>query len=74
MVHLLITVSVTALSLTMENTAQNNLLEESPLGLGLNFGASPHLKDISFIKNHTVEQKLIFQILVWVRVQMLCWV
>ena len=29
MVHLLITVSVTALSLTMENTAQNNLLEES---------------------------------------------
>ena len=74
MVHLSITVLIKALSLTIGNTAQNNLLEESPLGLGLNFGASPHLKDISFIKNHTVEQKLIFQILVWVRVQMLCWV
>ena len=39
----------------MENTAQNNLLEESSLGLGLNFGASPHLKDISFMQNHSVE-------------------
>ena len=55
MVHLLITVSVTALSLTMENTAQNNLLEESPSGLGLSFSASPHLKNISFIQKHTVE-------------------
>ena len=49
MVHLSITTLMKALSLTMENTAQNNLLEESPLGLGLNFGASPHLKDISIL-------------------------
>ena len=34
----------------MENTAQNNLLEKRPLDLSLNFGASPHLKDISFMK------------------------
>ena len=73
MVHLSITVLRKALSLTMENTAQNNLLEENPLGLGLNFGASPHLKDISFMQNHIVEPILICQILVWVRVQMLCW-
>ena len=68
-----ITPLMKALSLIMENAAQNNLLGESPLGLGLNFGASPHLKDISFMQNHTVEQILIFQILVWVRVQMLFW-
>ena len=74
MVHLSITALTKVLSLTMENTAQKNLLEESPLGLGLNFGASPHLKDISFMQNHTVEKILICQILVWVRVQMLRWV
>ena len=34
----------------MENTAQNNLLEERPLDLGLNFGSSPHPKDISFMR------------------------
>ena len=73
MVHLSITVLRKALSLTMENMAQNNLLEENPLGLGLNFGAPPHLKDISFMQNYIVEQILICQILVWVRVQMLCW-
>ena len=44
-----------ALSLAMENTAQNNLLEEIPLGLCLNYGASPHLKGIFFMKKHTVE-------------------
>ena len=74
MVHLSITALTKVLSLTMENTAQKNLLEESPLGLGLNFGASPHLKDISFMQNHTVEKILICQILVWIRVQMLRWV
>ena len=74
MVHLSITALTKVLSLTMENTVQKNLLEESPLGLGLNFGASPHLKDISFMQNHTVEKILICQILVWVRVQMLRWV
>ena len=68
MVHLWITAFMKALSFTMENTAQNNLLEESPLGLGLNVGPSLHLKDISFM------QILICQILVWVRVEMLCWV
>ena len=47
MVPLSITALMKALSLTTENTAQNNLLEESALGLVLNFGASPHLKDIS---------------------------
>ena len=55
MVHLSITASMRALSVTMENTAQNNLLEETPLGLGLNFGASPHLKDISFTQKNTVD-------------------
>ena len=55
MAHLSITALMKALSLTMENTAQNNLLEESPLGLGLNFGASPHPKDIFFMQKHTVE-------------------
>ena len=39
----------------MDNTTQNNLLQEFPLGLGLNFGASPHLKDVFFVQNHTVE-------------------
>ena len=43
MVHLSITALMKALSLTIENTTQNNSLEESSLGLGLNFGASPHL-------------------------------
>ena len=43
------------LSLTMENTAQKNLLGERPLGFGLNFGALPHLKGISFMQNHIVE-------------------
>ena len=55
MVHLSITALMKALSLTMENTAQNNLLEESLLGLGLKFGASPHLNDFSFMQNHIVE-------------------
>ena len=55
MVHLSIIALMKALSLTIENTAQNNLLEEILLSLGLNFGASPHLKDISFMQNHTVE-------------------
>ena len=55
MVHLPITALMKALSLTMENTAQNNLLEEIPLGLCLNYGASTHLKDIFFMKKHTVE-------------------
>ena len=49
MVHLSITALMEALFLIMENTAQKDFLEESPLGLGLNFGASPHLKDISFM-------------------------
>ena len=71
MVHLSITALMKVLSLTIENTAQKSLLEESPLGLGLNFGASPHLKDM---QNHTVEKILICQILVWVRVQVLRWV
>ena len=62
------------LSLIMENTAQSNLLEEIPLGLGLNFGVSPRLKDTSFMQNHTVEQILICQILIWVRVQIFRWV
>ena len=44
-----ITALMKALSLTMENTAQKNLLEENPLNLGLKYGASPHLKDISFM-------------------------
>ena len=39
----------------MENMAQNNLLEEIPLGLGLNWSTLPHLKDISFMQNHTVD-------------------
>ena len=39
----------------MENMVQNNLLEGCPLGLGLNIGGSPHLKDISFMQNHNVE-------------------
>ena len=55
MVHLSITALMKALSLTVENMTQNNFLEKSPLGLGLNFGASRHLKDISFMQNHTVE-------------------
>ena len=37
MVQLSITALMKALSLTMENTAGNNLLEESPLGFDLNF-------------------------------------
>ena len=74
MVHLPITELIKTLSLTMENTSQKKLLEESPLDLHLNFGASPHLKDISFMQNHTIKQILICQILVWVWVQMLCWV
>ena len=71
----MIYLSITGLmSLTMENTAQNSLLEQSLLGLGLSFGASPHLKDISFMQNHTVEQVLTCEIPVWARVQMLSWV
>ena len=54
MIHLSITGFMKAVSLTMQNTTQN-LLEKSPLGLSLNFGASPYLKDISFMQNHTVE-------------------
>ena len=57
----------------MKEIAQNNLLQEILLGLGLNFGASPHLKDISFMQKNTVEQILICHILLWVGVQMLCW-
>ena len=55
MVHLSITALMKALYITMEKTVQNNLLEESPLALSLKFGASPHLWDISFMQNHTVE-------------------
>ena len=55
MVLLSVTALMKALSLTVEKTAQNNLLEENPLVLDLNFGASPHLKDISFMQNHTVD-------------------
>ena len=55
MVHLSATALMKALSLTMENTVQSSLLEESPLGLDLNFGASPHPKDIFFMQKHTVE-------------------
>ena len=55
MVHLSITVLMKGLSRAMENTTQNNLLEESPLGLGLNFSASLQLKDISFMQNHVLE-------------------
>ena len=40
MVHLPTTASMKALSLIIKNTAQKNLLEESPLGFALNFGAS----------------------------------
>ena len=74
MLHLSITPFVKALFLTMESMVQINLIEESQLGLGLNIGASPHLKDIPFMRNHPVEKILISQILVWVRMQMLCWV
>ena len=55
MVHLSIAALMKVLSLTMGNTAQKHLLEENLLGLGLNLGASPHLKDISFMHNHAVE-------------------
>ena len=55
MVNLSITALMKALSFTMKDTTQNNLLEESPLSLGLNFSVSPHLKDMSFMQNHTVE-------------------
>ena len=55
MVYLSITALMNALSFTMEHTAQNNLLEEGPLGLGLKFGAKPHLKVIFSMQNHTVE-------------------
>ena len=48
-----------ALSPTIENTTENNLLEEGPLGLGLKFGASLHLKDISLMQNYVPEQILI---------------
>ena len=74
MLQLLITALMKPLSLTMENAAQNNLLDKSPLGLGLNFNASPPLKDMSFMQKHIVELILFCQIQVWVRVQMLCWV
>ena len=69
MFHLSITALMKALSLTMENTTKNNLLEGVSLGLGFNFGPSLYLKDIYFMQIHIVEW-----ILVWVRVQMLCWV
>ena len=39
MVHLSIKAVMKALSLTMVNVAQNNLLKETPLGLSLNFDA-----------------------------------
>ena len=55
MIHLLNTVLMRALSFTMENMTQNSLLEENPLGLSLNFGASHHLKGIPFMQNHIVE-------------------
>ena len=55
MVHLLITALMKVLSLTMKNTAQNLLLEGSPVGVGSNVCASHHLKDISFMENHIVE-------------------
>ena len=55
MVHLSITPLMKAFFLTIENMAQNNLLERSPLGLGLKFCALSHLKDISFMQNHIVE-------------------
>ena len=48
-----------ALSPTIENTTENNLLEEGSLGLGLKFGASLHLKDISLMQNYVPEQMLI---------------
>ena len=53
MVHLSITALMKALSLNMENTARNNLLEKNPLDLALNFVALSHLNDI-YMKNHTV--------------------
>ena len=49
MVHLSITALMKALSLTIENTEQKNLLEQSLLGLGLNSDAPSHVKDISFM-------------------------
>ena len=55
MVHLSITALIKALSLTIENRAQKGFLEESPLGLGLKFGSSPHRNYISFMENRTVE-------------------
>ena len=55
MVDLSITVLKKGLFLTMENPAKNYLLEKNPLGLGLNFGVSPHLKGMSFMQNHAVE-------------------
>ena len=58
-VHLSITTLMKALSLTIENTTENNLLEEGSLGLGLKFGASLHLKDISLMQNYVPEQMLI---------------
>ena len=41
MVHLSIIALTKALSLTMKNMVQNNLSEEIPVGLGLNFAVSP---------------------------------
>ena len=55
MVHVAITALMKEPSLTTENMSQNNLLEGSLLGMGLNFGASPRLKDINLMQNHTVE-------------------
>ena len=54
-VNLSFTALMKAWYLTMESRAQTSLLEESPLGLGRNFGAPPHLKGISFMKNPIVE-------------------
>ena len=54
-VNLSFTALMKAWFLTMESRAQTSLLEESPLGLGRNFSAPPHLKGISFMQNHIVE-------------------
>ena len=54
MVHSSITAFIKALSLTIEDTAKNNLLEKRPLDLRLNLGVSLYLKDISFMQNHIV--------------------
>ena len=55
MVHLSIKCLWKHYPLMSKTWHKTNLLEESPLGFGLNFATSPHLKDTFFMQNHTVE-------------------